>query len=280
MSLVSGCTYKETNINNIAFIIPTYPPHYHYLYNILPKLKNIINIYLVFSNDEDYMSFTMKEYINPIIIKESINHNSIVTFKKFYGLKELIQSPFDYFIVCDSEIDIITENFTKDNVIQKINNIFSNKRLYAGEVDGGIDIYRKCASLFPNDLEKLRNITQNFTLNTWFSDLPVYRREDLSDFFNKIDYTNIVTSLSWAHFDHIIYQLFLLLEKNFTIINTTPITNLKAPLEILVTNDNNICNNLLKEGYGFGWCNKHFYNINKLSLENNYKSFLIFHLDR
>jgi hypothetical protein len=220
----------------------------------------------------------MKEYINPIIIKGPINQNSIVTFKKFYALKELIKSPFDYFIVCDSEIDIIIENFTKDNVMQKINNIFSNKRIYAGEVDELLPIHinKRCSSLFPADLEKLRNITQDFRLYSWFSDLPVYRREDLTDFFNKIDYTNIV----WHHFDHIIYQFFLLLDKNFTLINTTPITNLKYSLELLKTNNNNICNNLLKEGYGFGWCSKMLYNINKSFLDNNSKSFIIYHLDR
>jgi len=271
-------TYKETEINNIAFIIPTYPPHYHYLYNILPKIKNIINIYLVFSNNEDYISFTMKEYITPIIIKEPINKNSIITFKKFYALKELMLSSFEYFIVCDSEIDIIIENFTKDNILQKINNIFSNKILYGGKVDNLdlIDINKTCSSLFPNDLEKLSNITENYTLYSWFSDLPVYRREDLSDFFNKINYTNIL----YRHFDHLIYQFFLLLNKQFTIINITPITKLKWSLELLITNDNTICNNLLKEGYGFGWCSNTFYNMNKSFLDNNSKTFLIYHLDR
>jgi len=275
MSLI---TYKETEINNIAFIIPTYPPHYHYLYNILPKIKNIINIYLVFSNNEDYISFTMKEYITPIIIKEPINKNSIITFKKFYALKELMLSSFEYFIVCDSEIDIIIENFTKDNILQKINNIFSNKILYGGKVDNLdlIDINKTCSSLFPNDLEKLSNITENYTLYSWFSDLPVYRREDLSDFFNKINYTNIL----YRHFDHLIYQFFLLLNKQFTIINITPITKLKWSLELLITNDNTICNNLLKEGYGFGWCSNTFYNMNKSFLDNNSKTFLIYHLDR
>jgi len=220
----------------------------------------------------------MKEYITPIIIKEPINKNSIITFKKFYALKELMLSSFEYFIVCDSEIDIIIENFTKDNILQKINNIFSNKILYGGKVDNLdlIDINKTCSSLFPNDLEKLSNITENYTLYSWFSDLPVYRREDLSDFFNKINYTNIL----YRHFDHLIYQFFLLLNKQFTIINITPITKLKWSLELLITNDNTICNNLLKEGYGFGWCSNTFYNMNKSFLDNNSKTFLIYHLDR
>jgi hypothetical protein len=275
---MSAPTYKDTEINNIAFIIPTYPPHYHYLYNILPKLVNIINIYLVFSNNEDYKSFIMKDLITPIIVKEPINKNSIITFKKFYALKELISSSFDYFIVCDSEIDIIIENFTKDNIQQKVCNIFSNKILYAGSVDNVdlININKTCASLFPNDLKKLNSITENYTLYSWFSDLPVYRKEDLADFFNKIDYTNIV----YTHFDHLIYQFFLLLERGFIITNITKITKLKWSLELLITNDINICDNLLNEGYGFGWCSNTFYNINKYFLKDKSKSFLIYHLDR
>jgi len=220
----------------------------------------------------------MKEYITPIIVNGPINKNSIITFKKFYALKELISSHFDYFIVCDSEIDIITENFTKDNITQKINNIFSNKIIYAGSVDNNdlIGINKMCSTLFPNDLEKLNSITKNYTLYSWFSDLPVYRRVDLPDFFNKIDYSNIV----YTHFDHLIYQFFLLLEKNFIINNVTPITKLKWSLELLITNDNNICNNLINEGYGFGWCSKTFYNMNNIFLKDKTKTFLIYHLDR
>jgi hypothetical protein len=118
-------------IKDIAFVIPTHPPHYKYLYDLLNKLEKhniFIDIFLVFSTESDYDCFSLKERIKPIILKEPLNGNSKVTFKKFYGLKQLINSNYDYFIVCDSEIDIILENFTYTNLRCKIDNIFKNKK--------------------------------------------------------------------------------------------------------------------------------------------------------
>ena len=40
-------------IDNIAFLIPVHPPHYHYIYNLINKCKNNdieVDIFLVFSN--------------------------------------------------------------------------------------------------------------------------------------------------------------------------------------------------------------------------------------
>jgi len=103
------------NISEVAFIIPSHPPHYHYNYDFIRKLQDnniIIDIFIVFSNQSDYEQFQLKEHIKPIIITKilylnKINvyrnmFNSIVTYKKFFGLKQLIDSKYDYFIVCDS----------------------------------------------------------------------------------------------------------------------------------------------------------------------------------
>ena len=46
-------------IKKVAFLIPIHPPHYHYIYNLVNNLtKNDIkvDIYLIFSNVEDYKS--------------------------------------------------------------------------------------------------------------------------------------------------------------------------------------------------------------------------------
>ena len=83
------------NINNIAFLIPIHPPYYHYIYSLINNLNlsNIsIDIFLVFSSQSDFDLFEFKNKINPIIVNGPLNSNSYVTFKKFYGLKHLIES--------------------------------------------------------------------------------------------------------------------------------------------------------------------------------------------
>jgi len=266
-------------IHNIAFLIPIHPPHYHFVYNLINKIKKTcikIDIYLVFSNNVDYNNFTMKNEIQPIIC-ESLQTKSIVTYKKFIGLKHLADSTYDYIICCDSEIDIVCNNFTNEIINNKIKCIFDNKKIYAGDTTGVCfpDIMQISANLFPEKYDYLKNITKNFTMYFWWSDLPVYRRTDIMPFLNMINYDNII----WEHFDHIIYQYYLILCKDFEIIDTTPITNMKWSLENLATNNIDILNKLLSINYGFSWNTKRMYELNKKFIESQ-NGFLIYHLDR
>ena len=267
-------------IENVAFLIPIHPNHYHFIYDLINKLKfnDIdISICLVFSNCTDYDAFIMKNEIVPIVISSPFQPNSIVTYKKFYGLKHLANSKFDYIICCDSEIDIMCSNFTTENVNHKIKCIFDNKKIYAGEtqIEPIINITQTSANLFMDKYEYLKNITKNFTLYFWWSDLPVYRTTDLNPFFNAINYDNIGRS----HFDYIIYQYYLILCHDFEIVNITPMTNCAFSFEELNTNDIDILNKLINIGYGFSWNNKRFYNLNKQFVESQ-QGFLIYHLDR
>jgi hypothetical protein len=267
-------------IVNIAFLIPIHPPYYHYIYNLLNKCKSNyieIDIFLVFSNKNDYDEFNMKNEIQPIIC-DSLNPNSIVTYKKFFGLKQLANSKYDYIICCDSEIDIICDNFTNEVINNKIQNIFTNKKIYAGDTSGifwVMSVTETSANIFPNNIDVLKNITKNFTMYFWWSDLPVYRTADITPFFNMINYDNIV----WDHFDYIIYQYYLILYDGFEIINTTPITNEKWSLEVLSTTEIGILNKLVDIKYGFSWNSKKMYELNKKFIDSQ-KGFLIYHLDR
>lgn len=268
------------HIDNIAILIPIHPPNYHYMYNLINKLKEHdihIDICLVFSNNTEYDRFTMKNEIKPIVC-EPFETKSIITYKKFFGLKHLADSKYEYIVCCDSEIDIIPTNFTSENMNNKIKQIFDTKTIYAGDTNGNCltkRITKNCASLFPEKMKYLEDVTKNFTLYFWWSDLPVYRRADIHPFLNMITYDAII----WDHFDYIIYQFYLILYHGFEIINTTPITKLQWSIETLLTNDINILNKLLDINYGFSWSRRSFYNLNKEFIESQ-KGFLIYHLDR
>ena len=262
---------------NIAFLIPTHRPHYEYIYSLLNKLKNNnihINIYLVFSNIPDYFAFSMKSYIHPII-PEPFKTDCIVTYKKFFGLNKLKDSKYDYIICCDSEIDIICDNFTNENLNQKIRQIFDTKKIYAGDATRVwvSNITKECADAFPEKYEDLKTLTNNFSMYFWWSDLPVYKRTDIDPFLSMIK------NNKHSNFDYIMYQYYLILFHGFEIINTTPITNLYWSLENLYTSDITILNRLLEIKYGFSWITKKFYSLNKEFVESQ-KGFLIYHLDR
>jgi hypothetical protein len=182
---------------------------------------------------------------------------------------------YEYIICCDSEIDIIPNNFTSEIINEKINQIFNNKKIYAGNVESKFlsNIVKECASIFKDHFEMIKDVTDNFSLYYWWSDLPVYRSKDLIPFLNMINYNNI------TNFDYMIYQNYLIIYHGFEITPTTHITNQNHSLENLITNDENVLQELLNIGYGFSWNNNMVYTLNK-NFINNQKGFIIFNLDR
>lgn len=280
--IYKGILFKNCNMKSVALIIPLYQPHFHFIYNLIDIMykntENIIDLFIVFSNEEDYNLFEKKDKINKIIIPH-INTNGIINFKKFYALDQLKNNEkYDYFIVCDAEILIIPTNFTESNILNKINKIYENKIIYAGisNYDKFFSINKKCTELFNKEsYNKLSNITNDFTLYFWFSDLSVYKREYLIDFLNKIKYDNI----NYYHFDYIIYSYYLILYHNFYIKNITEIINHNMSLETYNTNNQEDLIKLKTIGYGFSFINPQLWlaHSNFLIQEG---TFLIYHLDR
>ena len=271
----------------IAFLIPIYPPHYSFIYKLIDKVNNEtfykMDFFLIFSNQDDYDEFEYKEYIKYIIVPSDkiINTKAHVPFKKFYALDYLKdKTQYDYFISCDAEIDVILENFTLDNIKNKIDAIFKNKKVYGGYTDHS-DIHKiteSTATIFNNgaDIVKIKENTSNYKLFYWWSDLPVYKRSHLKDFFSKINYND----LTWYHFDHMVYLNFLFLYHGFQFINITDSLNIRWSLENFETNDIKQLD-LLKNklNYTFSWVNPSLYQEHKKYLIKN-GSFIIFHLDR
>ena len=268
-------------MNCIALIIPIHPKHYNFIYNLIDTInqnsKNNIDIFLIFSNNHDYDIFDRKDFIKKIILPP-INTKNIVSYKKFYCLELLKnEEKYDYFIVCDAEINIIPENFNKKNILNKIENIYNNKIEYAG-INGSLKrIIKESASIFINneDIDKLKDITNDFELYYWWSDLPVYKRNHLTDFFSKICYDDI----NWHHFDHKVYLNYLILYHDFSILNLSNLINHNWSLESYNTNNKEYLNILKNNNYGFSWVTPHFLNNNKDFLIKE-GCFLLYHLDR
>jgi hypothetical protein len=263
-----------------AFIIPIHPKHYNYIYHFIDIIHNNkvnIDIYLVFSNENEYNIFRKKDEIKKIIIPY-VNTQNIVTYKKFFALEKMKDDiNYDYFIVCDAEIDIIPENFNETNIINKIRNIYENKLIYAGEVLNNntvININKHSINLI-TDGYKLQNITKNYSLYFWWSDLPVYKRDHLTHFFSLFKYDNI----GWFHFDHLIYLSYLLLHHNFVILDITSLLDRRWSLEAYHPPEIESLHKLKAINYGFSYITKPLYDKYKDFLIKE-GSFLLYHLDR
>lgn len=276
-------------ITDTAIVIPICGKHYHYMYALIEKLKKNdikIDMYLIFSNEHDYNEFKYKDDINKIIVNDISSLNctkNIVTFKKLYALNQLINKEYDYFIVCDAEIDIIPENFISNNITDKIRSMFDNKKIYGG-ISGRDYIYRInkfSSNLFSQDEQNIiKDKTNNFRVFFWWSDIPVYKRAHLEDYLQKINFNNINWSnIIWDHFDYIIYQYYLILTKGFEIIDYTHIINHGLSIEQLFIESTEVMEKINNMQFGFSWMTKTLFNRNKEYLLKK-KTFMIYHLDR
>lgn len=252
----------------IAFIIPVHPPKYDYLYNFINQVKDVFDLYVVFSNESDYNEFLLKEKIRPIIIMEPIpTSREVVTLKKFYGLKRLMNSHYDYFMVYDAETDIIPHNFTVENVTSKVEKIFADKQFYSAPNVYQNFAHESALSFNPKEYSIIESVTNHFNSYLWFGDIPVYRKTDLPNFFKYIK------GKPYNNFDHMIYQYYLIVFENFKIIDATVFLEwIKSITDTQVEHLKNI-------GYGFGHINHHlFFSNPKFFLDHG--TFIIYNTDR
>lgn len=282
MSTSSRC---QENVNSLeyifkpsvkfCFVIPTYPKHYDYIYDFIDKC--IFDVWLVFSTQDDYELFKFKDHIKYLIIPENVTTDNIVTYKKFYALRQLTKSTYKYIIVCDSEIRAIPKNLNETNIISKIDNIFINEKIYAGVTNGfdSLQIMETSANVFSEEnIKILKQKSLNYHLYSWWSDIPVYNREHLQHFLEVIGEPHFV----FGHYDHIMYQYYLILYKNFQFFNISNIINHWWSLESHCLKCDEL-EKLCNDGYQCCWTSRFAYISNKLFYDQH-GTFLQYHLDR
>jgi hypothetical protein len=269
-------------MNKVALIIPTYEPHYKYNYNLLQNIINNkinIDLFLVFTSEEDLNLFHFyKDRFTPIILQENYKTGNIITFKKLYALDLLKHSQYEYIIVIDSEVDLIIDSCNKYGIYNKLDELWNNKKLFGVgfEKSKTHNMYKINGASLSVFKDKISNNSDDLYIYCWWGELPFYRRDTLTDFFNKIDYTNLI----WEHFDHIIYQRYLINYHSFEVLDVKHIVgNNIQTLESFISNDNSKFDALDKIGYKFSCCNLDNYKKNKAYLINK-GCILVYHIDR
>lgn len=123
-------------------------------------------------------------------------------------------------------------------------------------------------------IDNLKSLTCDYRLYTWWSDIPLYKRSHLQDFFSKINFDNI----NWYHFDHLIYSYYLVLYDNFIFDNLDNI-GIHWSLESFSTHDVQLLIKLKQKKYSFSWATMNLYKKYKKILIHE-ECFLLYHIDR
>jgi len=226
-------------MNKISFIIPVYPPHYHYLKNLekldCSKLDFDIILVLSFKNDfiklqtynykNNFKVIILEDYFNMTFIQNLINKRIIITFKKYFAMN-LVRKRYLYCATVDSEIEFVNTT----NVFDKFKTFCNNKKIIGSSINTNdyrhklIKDINLTSSVFfkEKDYNKLINITNNFNIYFWFSDIPIYDMSYIEEFFEFIgfnDYNKFSEKITWSIFDYIPYVYFITLFKNYSLIN-------------------------------------------------------------
>jgi len=280
----------ETN-NKCAFCIPLHPKHFNFAYEILQQLnKNSdADIYFIFTTKKEMNTFKLNIpntellYYKSLVLddftqsKKLDENRSWVSVKKLYALS-VLHKKYKYISCIDSEVMFIKTN----NFYNVMNNIANNKIIIGGDITNSNNkdykkiIKSSLTDIVPlNDIDKLKELSHNYTIYTWWSNLPVYDCSKAADFLDWIEFNNssFLDKINWYVFDDLLYNYYLILKHNFKL---AIIPELKASLEY---GDHNIIQNVNNNICKIYWVNYSIYTKNTEYYDNQ-DFILVYHLDR
>jgi hypothetical protein len=241
--------------DKICFLIPIYPDHYRYLtfLNILNNqhkftiifiltfindknllinfLKNKILINSLFTNI-NFITLEENSHIAPYIHTFNSKNLGIINIKKFYGLYYLINNKeydkFDYIAAIDAEIEFINVA----NIYEKFKTYCEKKLVIAGNtfIRKNIhnfldDIHDKTIEHFDDNAIKIINAeTNQGKYYFWYSDINIYDRKILPEFFKyiqfddtSIHFSQFIKKMNFFSFEYIIYYYYCIVFHNYKI---------------------------------------------------------------
>ncbi len=155
------------------------------------------------------------------------NHNiegGIINLKKFGALHWALKSGYHWMACIDSDtlavrpleglFDVLRQNYA---AARYIGNSVENVGLH--------EILTSCRAYFlPEDQVKIKNLTNDDSLYTWFFDVPFYEAADLADFFVYMadrygSVNGFLCQLRVSSFEHILYVQWRSLYRGATLVN-------------------------------------------------------------
>jgi len=272
--------------NKCAFCVPLHPKHFDYGYYIYEQLRNSdADLYFIFTNLEEkelfYSKMNKDNNLNALIVADFCDINileknrSFISVKKLYALSKLYEK-YDYISVTDSEIIILK----KDNYYSMMKSIVDNKIVAGGKIldtmSGQEKIIRVSLSAITpkKDQEKLKKISQEHKLYTWWVNLPVFDCKIAKHFLEWIDFkSSNINRFSWFVFEHLLYNFFCIMFYKYKF---HLIPDCRHSLEFSNTE---LVENVDKNITKLYWVNHNAYNQNKAYYDNN-NFYVVFHIDR
>lgn len=212
--------------HKVAFICPLYDMKNHFdlafnLYKSKHDLGIQEDLYFIFSNGQQKEKFTkrifeaFKEEISSLVLpQDQLHYKSKVSVKKFFALRALMDEYV--YMAC---IDCESLFYKKVDFYSVFNEIWEKGTYLNGNLSpDGFYIMRACFRKLSKKLYNhplMRKEFENYLYNLWFNEIPVYKCDNLTAFF---DWLNTFNPNGWKNewccFDYYIYVAYLILFEN------------------------------------------------------------------
>jgi hypothetical protein len=156
-----------------------------------------------------------------------LNTSAVMT-KKFWLVFQLINR-YEYFIVCDAEVEVVNHV----DVFQTIHLIFEQRKIFASQYVGfdeknqrpgmhGTRMETAMKRFRPNEKITLMDITKNFSLYSWWNEIPIMERKSAHQFLTDENLGILNKSrIESGEFDMLVYQYYLILNYNWSFIDVS-----------------------------------------------------------
>lgn len=212
--------------HKVAFICPLYDMKNHFdlafnLYKSKHDLGIQEDIYFVFSTERQKDKFrnrvfeAFKEEICSLVLPEDqLHYKSKVSVKKFYALR-VLKDRYSYMACVDSETLFVK----KVNFYSVFNEIWEKGTyLNSNMSPDGFYIMRTCFRTLSKRLYNnptMRKEFGDYSYNLWFNEIPVYKCNTLTAFFDWLDtFDPDNWKNEWCCFEYYIYVAYLILFEN------------------------------------------------------------------
>ncbi len=223
---------KLTVVKPLGWIVPTHPPRREELSVLIESFDRYainVDLIIVWSRKSDdtvivnpkVKSIYLEEHFSATDIELFEKTKSIINVKKLFGLMHEFES-YQGLICTDDELEFI-RLFEGADLFDKLS---SSKVFPATDVSGVKSkenilqrvLIESCKILpLQNDRNYIKEATKDFSLFSWFSDIPFYPCSDIPGFLNKFGLTNYdsLRHLNFFTFDHILFQYYKVLNDGF-----------------------------------------------------------------
>ena len=179
-------------------------------------------------------------------------------------------------IICDAEIMFLN----KKGTYEAIKKVCQRAEIMGTELIGDTEpvqtINQQSIRVLPYEWrQELKALTNHYRFIAWWSNIPVYERKYLPEFF-KILGSNYLGKLNFYSFDHVIYYLFLVYRGYWKF---CPIEKYGHSVVLECSPYLNVFKDVSKH-FPLLWVNYQTYVQDLMYFQENPDVFMVFHLDR